>query len=58
MIPSFQAETENRIPSWNHELVPICLRTQLALHVLEQERSIEKETNMRQPDQISKQVSI
>ncbi|KAI6184791.1 Mediator of RNA polymerase II transcription subunit 8 [Aphelenchoides bicaudatus] len=54
--PKLQLETENRVVSWNHEIVPNYLRTQLAPHVIEQERSLEKETQLRQPDNVIKQI--
>lgn len=37
--------------------MPNYLRTQLAPHVIEQERSLEKETQLRQPEVVAKQVS-
>ncbi|KAI6196037.1 Mediator of RNA polymerase II transcription subunit 8 [Aphelenchoides besseyi] len=51
-------ETENRLTSWNHEVVPDYLRTQLAPRVLEQERSMEKEGQLSgSGEQLSKKVS-
>lgn len=38
--------------------MPNYLRTQLNQHAIEQERSLEKETQLRAPDVVAKQVNV
>ncbi|KAI6220010.1 Mediator of RNA polymerase II transcription subunit 8 [Aphelenchoides fujianensis] len=57
--PELLKETENRLSSWNHAVVPDYLRTQLAPRVIQQEQSMEKEgqLSMGNSDTLGKKIS-
>lgn len=50
--------SEGRLESWNHDVIPMCLRTKLPLEVEEEEKKVIEDRMGRQADQLTKQVNF
>lgn len=49
--------TENRLPFWNHEVVPNYLRTKLEPNAVEEGEQLEAEAGLAESNVVSEQVS-